>query len=255
MPSCEHSPSRPGVLALARTLALCASLALAATGAPAQGMAVMDRTAIANLVRQVGYWQDQLRGMQDQLTQMQQTHASLNGGRGMEGVMPLSNAQRNYLPPDYQQLMQAAQGGASGYAGLSNHVQAAMNADAVLTPAQLAAMTPTERQLVEDGRRSAALLSSASQSAYETTSQRFAALQELINRIGQASDPKAILDLQGRIGAEQTMLTNEQTKLQTLNQIFLARQMAQQQRIREEIIRGHSPSGRTFGPTLSTGAP
>ncbi len=251
----NHPPSRPRFLAIVQALTFCVSFASAPPLSQAQGMAVMDRTAIANLVRQVGYWQDQLRGMQDQLTQLQQTHASLNGGRGMEGVMPLTNAQRNYLPPDYQQLMQAAQGGASGYAGLSNHVQAAMNADAVLTPAQLAAMTPSERQLVEDGRRSAALLSGASQSAYETTSQRFAALQELINRIGQASDPKAILDLQGRIGAEQAMLTNEQTKLQTLNQIFLARQMAQQQRIREEIIRGHTPSGRTFGPNQPTGAP
>lgn len=249
----DPSPLRPRILAHA--LALCASLALTPTLTHAQGMAVIDRTAIANLVRQVGYWQDQLRGMQDQLTQLQQTHASLNGGRGMEAVMPVTNAQRNYLPPDYAQLMQAAQGGASGYAGLSSQVQAAINANAVLTPAQLAAMSPAERQVVEDGRRAAALLAGTSKTAYQTTSQRFAALQGLIDRIGQAPDPKAILDLQGRIGAEQAMLTNEQAKLQTLQQIAQAQQLVQQQRIREAVIRGHTPSGQTISPSFSTGAP
>lgn len=251
----DPPPQLTSVRALARAFTVCASLALAPTGSQAQGMAVIDRTAIANLVRQVGYWQDQLRGMQDQLTQLQQTHAALSGGRGMEALLPLTSTQRNYLPPDYAQLMQAAQGGASGYAGLSSQVQTAMTANAVLSAAQLAAMTPDQRQLVEDGRRAAALLSGASQSAYQTTSQRFAALQELIDRIGQAPDPKAIFDLHGRIGAEQAMLTNEQTKLQTLQQIAQAQQMAQQQRIREAIIRGHTPSGRSISPTLNGGAP
>ena len=72
-----------------------------------------------------------------------------------------------------------------------------------------------------------------SQSAYQNTSQRFGALQGLMTAIGAAGDTKAILDLQGRIAAEQAMLTNEQSKLQQLFQVAQADQWAQQQRIRE----------------------
>jgi type IV secretion system protein VirB5 len=90
------------------------------------------------------------------------------------------------------------------------------------------------RQIIENGRRSAAMISSLSQSAYQNTSQRFAALQQLITMIGATGDMKAIQDLQGRISSEQAMLQNEQTKLQTLYQMAQADQWAQQQRIREQ---------------------
>src|SRR5213075_1619342 len=72
--------------------------------------------------------------------------------------------------------------------------------------------------------------------AYQNTSQRFAALQQLITMIGAAGDTKAIQDLQGRVNSEQAMLQNEQTKLQTLYQMAQADQWAQQQRLRERSI-------------------
>jgi type IV secretion system protein VirB5 len=77
------------------------------------------------------------------------------------------------------------------------------------------------------------MLNGMTHSAYQNTSQRFSALQQLINRIATAHDPKAIQDLQARIQAEQNMLTNEQTKLQSLYQIARAEEAAQQQRLRE----------------------
>jgi Skp family chaperone for outer membrane proteins len=89
------------------------------------------------------------------------------------------------------------------------------------------------RQVVEQGRQASAMLNGMTQSAYQNTSHRFAALQQLINRIGTAQDPKAIQDLQARIQSEQTMLTNEQTKLQSLYQIVQSDELARRQRIRE----------------------
>ncbi len=61
-------------------------------------------------------------------------------------------------------------------------------------------------------------------------------MQQLITTIGTASDPKAILDLQARISAEQGMLQAEQTKLQVLYQTVLAQAAAEQQRSREQAI-------------------
>jgi type IV secretion system protein VirB5 len=200
------------------------------------GIPVIDVTAIANLVQQIGYWQQQIAGMTNQLNQLQQTHAAMTGTRGMQSLLPMSNLQRNYLPPDYAELMNTVNGHSATYAGLSMQIQSVMIANAVLSNAQLGAMTPEMRQIVESGRRSSAMMSALSQSAYQNTSQRFAALQQLITTIGAAGDTKAIQDLQGRVNSEQAMLQNEQIKLQTLYQMAQADQWAQQQRARERSI-------------------
>lgn len=197
------------------------------------GIPVIDVTAIANLIQQVGYWQTQLQRMVQQYQQLQQTYNSMTGGRGMETLLPVSNLARNYLPPDQSELINTINGSSITYAGLASQIQSVMAANAVLSNAQLGTLNPQMRQIVEDGRRSSAMLNTMTQSAYQNTSQRFAALQGLITSIGAAPDTKAIQDLQGRIQAEQGMLTNEQTKLQTLYQMAQADQWAQQQRARE----------------------
>ena len=58
----------------------------------------------------------------------------------------------------------------------------------------------------------------------------------MIGAIGGARDQKAILDLQARIAAEQGMLANDQSKLQTVYQVAQAQQWALQQRSREQAI-------------------
>jgi type IV secretion system protein VirB5 len=94
-------------------------------------------TAITQLIQQVTYWQQQLQGMNAQLGQLQQTHASMIGNRHMQDVLPMTYEQRNYLPPDPAGLTAIGTGSAPGYAGLSAQVQAVMAANAVLTPQQL----------------------------------------------------------------------------------------------------------------------
>jgi type IV secretion system protein VirB5 len=215
------------------TLLIVAVLPWNPTNAIAGGIPVIDVAAIAQLIQQVRYWQQQIAGMNNQLQQLQTTYASLTGTRGMDSLLPMSNAQRNYLPPNYAALMSTINGNSVGYAGLSRQVQSAMATNAVLSNAQLDKMTPEMRQAVQDARRATALISSMSQMAYQNTSQRFAALQQLITAIRSAGDMKAMQDLQGRVSAEQAMLQNEQTKLQSAYQMAQADQWTQQQRMRE----------------------
>lgn len=212
------------------------------------GIPVIDVSVLVNVLQQIMYWQQQIQSMIAQINQMKATYNAITGSRGMEGLLLLSNTQRNYLPSDYSELTQVLSGTSGPYAGLSSQVQSIMSANAILTAPQLSVMTPQMRQLVEQGRRSAALLQAMSRSAQHNTSQRFSALQQLINKIGAAADDKAIQDLQARITAEQTMLTNEQTKLQTLYQIAQADQHAQQQRLREQVVAGHGSFGTRFQP-------
>jgi type IV secretion system protein VirB5 len=202
------------------------------------GIPVIDVANLAQAIQQVLSWAQQYQQMTTQLQQQVQQIQAITGGRGMEALLPMTNAARNYLPPDYSQLMQAVNGASSTYAGLSGQVQSIMAANAVLTSSQLGTMTPQMRQVVEQGRKSAAMLSAMTQTSQQNTSQRFAALQQLITQIGAAGDDKAIQDLQGRIGAEQAMLTNEANKMQALYQMAQADQFLQAQRRREAAIQG-----------------
>jgi type IV secretion system protein VirB5 len=216
--------------------AVCTALALPAGAPKAAGIPVIDVAAIVQLIQQITYWQQQIQGMVNQLNQLRASYAAITGGRGMEALLPYAGLARNYLPPDYQELLNAANGanGAnSTYSALASQVRAAVNATAVLSNGQLSLLSPAERALVEDGRRAAGTIQATTRAALQSTSQRFAALQQLIGAIGTAGDDKAIQDLQGRIAAEQAMLQNEQTKLQTLYQITQADQWANEQRTRE----------------------
>ena len=213
------------------------------------GIPVIDAANLAQAIQQVAAWVQQYQQMVQQIQQLRQSYAAITGGRGMENLLQLSNAARNYLPPDYAQVMDVVNGVSVTYAGLSGQVRAITAANAVLTNAQLDAMSPEMRQIVEQGRRAAAMLSAMTQSAHQNTSGRFVQLQQLIDQIGKAGDDKAIQDLQGRIVAEQAMLTNEQTKLQALYQIAQAEQLAQQQRVREQVVSGHGGFNGRFAPT------
>ncbi|MBD9667160.1 type IV secretion system protein [Variovorax sp. VRV01] len=236
------------------SLFLAATASLAPLHAKA-GIPVIDITAVANLIQQVMYWQQQISGMQKQYDQLKEskdqltrTHNAMTGSRGMEQLLPTSDLARNYLPPSYGELMGTLNGSSASYGGLANQVQSIMKANSVLSGTQLEGLSPELRQVVEQGRQSAALLNGMTQNAYQNTSQRFWALQLLIDRIASAQDPKAIQDLQARIQAEQNMLTNEQTKLLSLYQIARAEEARQQQRAREQVISGHGGFNARFVP-------
>jgi type IV secretion system protein VirB5 len=190
-------------------------------------MAVVDVAAIAKLV-------EQIETARSHLAQAQLQYESMTGPRGMEAL--LAGTVRNYLPPDWQALEQALNGMVGDYSALASQLTALIDANAVLTPEQLAHLSEAEREQLEAARRSAALLQATSRQALEATSDRFEALQGLINAIPGAEDQKAVLELQARIGAEQAMLQNEHTKLMVLYQAAQAEEVARRQRAAELAI-------------------
>jgi type IV secretion system protein VirB5 len=226
-------------------LALCLFIA-SPRGAHAQ-WAVVDVGAIAQLVQEGETLAQQLATAQQELQQAQQQFQSLTGDRGMEQL--LAGTVRNYLPVNASELQRLFAQGATSYAALSAAMQAALSANAVLTPPQLAALSPQQQSQLLAQRRSAAGLQAISADALTVTSNRFSALQSLIDTIGRASDAKAILDLQSRISAEQGMLQNEQAKLGVLYQAALGQQWANSQQSREWAIAGHGDFGMRFQPT------
>ena len=221
-------------------------LMLCAPAAHAQ-FAVIDVAAVNQLVSQVQQLEQQLATARSQLTQAQAEFQAMTGSRGMQAL--LGGTVRNYLPPDWATLQGVVQGGAAGaYPGLLADLTRAARAHAVLTAPQLAALPVGAGQSLQAGRQSAALLESLSHQALANSSQRFAALQQLIDTIGSARDQKSILELGARIAAEGGMLENEHTKLEGLYQSTQAERWVNAQRARELIVAGHGQFAGRFEP-------
>jgi type IV secretion system protein VirB5 len=220
---------------------------LAATPAQA-AMAVIDVAAIKQLLSQVSYWKEQIAAMKNELKQLQRTHDTLNGPRGMEALLPLDDGERNYLPRDWAEVARVLAGESARYAALGRAVSGLTDAHAVLTPERLAGLTAAERNAVLESRRSSAGLAVLSREAYATAGARFASLEQLVRAIGEARDAKAVLDLQGRIAAEQAMLENEQAKLAALHRAAEADRWVREQQLRELAIAGHGEFATRLRP-------
>ena len=213
------------------SLVLCATcMALGARPAAAI-IPVTDAAALVQLINQLETMANQLQTARDQLSQAQSAQQSMSGRRGMESL--LSHTARNYLPSDWTQLAAALNHTGSAYGALEQELQGLIRHNSVLTDAELASLTPALRDLVDTGRQNAAALEGLSRQALVNTSPRFAAIEQLIQAIGTATDQKAILDLQARIGAESGMLENEASKLQTLYRITDAEERARVRRVQE----------------------
>jgi type IV secretion system protein VirB5 len=198
--------------------------------------AVVDVGAIVQLVKEVATLEQQLQTAQATLTNAQQQFQSMVGNRGMQNLLSATN--RNYLPSNWAQLTAAVSQTGGAYQALSVGVQSLMTANAVLTPQQVASLSPAEQTQLQAARQSVALLQSTSRQALDNTSTRFTSLQQLINAIPSAADQKGALDLQARIQAEQAMLQNENTKMTVLHQTLEAQEWARKQSAREQVVAG-----------------
>jgi type IV secretion system protein VirB5 len=216
------------------TLPLIALFTFGAVRPAAAQWAVIDVASVAQLVQQYQTLQQELTTVQDHLAQARQEYASLTGGRGMERL--LAGQVRNYLPSSWAALSGTMQGAGGAYGGLGASAQSILAANAVLAGPTLARLSPTERAHLDGARHSTALPQALTRQALATTSGRFSSLQQLIDAIPTAGDPKAILDLQARIAAEEGMLTNEGSKLQVLYQAAQAEAASQHQRRDEQAI-------------------
>lgn len=223
-----------------------AALAVVAPAAHAQ-FAVIDVASVTQLVTEVQDLEQALTVARDDLQEAQTQLRSMTGDRGMEQLLAGTN--RNYLPPDWSQLTAALEHTSSAYAALSAAMQQALTEDAVLSPQQLATLSPDGQQQVADDRQTAAMLQAVSRQALANASGRFADLQQLISAIGTASDQKGILDLNARIGAEQAMLEDEQTKLAMLVAAAQAQRWADEEQERERAIDGQGEFATRFQPT------
>jgi type IV secretion system protein VirB5 len=213
------------------------SLLFCAAQIPAQAIdLVFDPQALQNNIEQLAQMAQQLQQMHAQLTQQTNTYQALTGNRGMGNVLPLANATRNYLPQGAGEMSSVLNNTSSSYVGMASQIQALVKNNAILSTAALTTMKllPTQAKLMSDSRTNTAAIQSIAAQGMANASARFSYLQSLMSQINATTDPKSIDELNARIGAEQTLMTNEQTKLQqTLS--LLQSQHAQTQQQQNEM--------------------
>ena len=184
---------------------------------------------IAAQVETIAKWKLQYDQMMSQIEQAKQQYESLTGSRGLGTIMN-DPAMRDYLPGDWQAVYDSVRSG--GYSGLTGTGKSVCNANksydacAHFTIAQQ--RTSCEAQAVKGAQDKGFALD-----AYNAAKSRINQIDQLMQKINQTQDPKAIAELQARIGAEQANIQNEQTKLQMYSMVAAAEDRVQKQRQRE----------------------
>ncbi len=208
---------------------------------------VEDIGAIASLGDQLSQLKQQYQVMQQQYQQLQQTYQSVAGVRNMAGIAN-NPALRQYLPPDYQTVLQLGSGAVNGqYASLDGAASAIKQASKIVDITQTS-IDPNSAtgQAYQNSQNQAATNLALASASFQQSSARISGLQQMLDTVNQAPDEKDILDLQGRIQAEQVMLQNESIRLASLAQLAQAqRDIATQQasEIRLKRTQGTLPSG------------
>jgi type IV secretion system protein VirB5 len=229
---------------------LVGALGLASIGVatPASaGMPVIDAANLAQAVQQVLSWGQQLEGMTQQYTQLvrsyqqlQSTYNSLTGPRGMQNLLSVSLANRNYLPANYAQMMGVINGTSTAYPVLSSQVQTSIQTNAILSNQGVSGLSPQAQQFLRQSRQAAATLSMLSQASQANASNNFSNVQSLISALGSTADTKASADLSGRIQSEQVMTQTNQIKTDALYQSVQAQQLQNAQLAREAAVKQQS---------------
>ena len=213
--------------------ALVAALAITMAGAASAQIPVTDGASIAQQVsaqiETIAKWKMQYDQMTSQINQMKQQYESLTGSRNLGQILN-NSALRDYLPNDWQGVYDAVKSG--GYSGLSGRAQSIYEAnkafDACMVFKLVDQRTACEAQAVKGAQDKAFALD-----AYDKAKSRLTQIDQLMAKINDTPDPKAIAELQGRIAAEQAMIQNEQTKLQMYQMVAAAEDRLQEQRQRE----------------------
>jgi type IV secretion system protein VirB5 len=226
-------------------LVLVLSLAGLGAAAPASaGMPVIDVANLAQAIQQVLSWGQQLQGMTQQYNelvqsyeQLQSTYNSLTGPRGMQNVLAVPLANRNYLPANYAQMTGVINGTSTAYPVLSSQVQTSIQTNAILSTQGVNGLSPQAQQFVRQSRQAAATLSMLSQQNQANASTNFGNVQTLISALGSTADTKASADLNGRIQSEQVMTQTNQIKTDALYQSVQAQQLQNAQLAREAAVR------------------
>ena len=195
------------------------------------GIPVIDTANLAQAIQQVTAWAQQYQQMASQIQQMQQQYASLTGSRGLGDI--LSNPLlQGVVPADVAQIYGGINSG--GFSNLTSAAQTLRSATMVYNCENVTGDIKIACEASLNGNSQS---QAYQQNALQLITQRVQQIQSLQSQINGTQDPKAIAELQARIAAENTQVTNDANRIAVLQAIAQSQQQAAQQALRERTMK------------------
>lgn len=191
---------------------------------------VLDTANVAQAIAQVNAWKKQYDQMTQQYKQLQDQHAAITGSRGLGNILN-DPALKGVVPADAAKILEAIQG--KGGAALTAHAVSIRNSTKVYDC--------EDRHGADKASCQAFLNTNAQNQAYQQDamtllSQRSDQIQSLQGRINTTVDPKAIAELQARLLAEASQVSNDANRLAIMKAMSDSADRAAQQAIKEREL-------------------
>ncbi|MCZ3376197.1 P-type DNA transfer protein VirB5 [Rhizobium sp. AG207R] len=205
-------------------------LFLSSHAADAQGIPVIDQTAIAKQIESISQLKSQLDALNQQLQQAQQLYGSLNKLTNMADVASLLNdpAIRKALPGDFSAVESLLRGAGSGTLGDAASKFLTDNSTYKTSANDFYAQELSRLQNKNAGQMG------LGQQIYDTATKRIDGIDQLRRQISSASDAKDIADLQARLQAETAFLQTDMLRMQALQMVQQAEVQVDEQRKAED---------------------
>ncbi|MCW0018933.1 P-type DNA transfer protein VirB5 [Rhizobium sp. BT-226] len=196
----------------------------------AQGIPVIDGTAIAKQIESITQLKSQLDTLNQQLQQAQQLYASLNKVTNMADVAGLLNdpSIRKALPQDFNAIEGLFQGSGTGAIGTSASKFLENNSTYRTDANDFYAQELARAQNQNAGQMS------LGQQIYDAATKRIDGIDQLRQQISSAADAKDIADLQARLQAETAFLQTDVLRMQALQMVQQAQVQVDDQRKAED---------------------
>jgi type IV secretion system protein VirB5 len=198
--------------------------------ASAQGIPVIDETAIAKQIESITQLKSQLDTLNQQLQQAQQLYASLNKVTNMADVAGLLNdpSIRKALPQNFNTIEGLLKGSGTGVFGASASKFLENNSTYRTDANDFYAQELARAQNQNAGQMS------LGQEIYDAATKRIDGIDQLRQQISSAADAKDIADLQARLQAETAFLQTDVLRMQALQMVQQAQVQVDDQRKAED---------------------
>jgi len=210
--------------------ALAAAIVLSAGGAAAQGIPVIDQTAILKHIESITQLKSQLDALHQQIEQAQQLYGSLNKLTDMADVASVLNdpAIRKALPSDFAAIEGLLKGDGTGV-----FKDSASKFLEGTTTSRTDADDFYAKELARVQNKNAGQMS-LGQQIYDAATKRIDGIDQLREKISAAGDAKEIADLQARLQAEQAFLQTDVLRMEGLRMVQQAQNQVDEQRKAED---------------------
>jgi type IV secretion system protein VirB5 len=215
--------------------------ALLGSQAANAGIPVIDAANLTQAIQQVVAWSQQyeqmvqsIQQLENQYNQAVQQYQSLTGIRGLGDILN-NPALQQVVPPDVANVYSSINNG--GFSGLTSAAKSLRNATAIYNCEDRTGQDQTLCQAALDSNSQA---QAYQQNALALLTQRVSQVQSLMDQINTTQDPKAIAELQARLQAENTQVTNDSNRVALMQQMAQAQQAAADQALRERWLRAYS---------------